>query len=100
MSGRLHQILDYLIQLCLIKWQQNGIAQSNSNWLIIFSKHRQKEIVMKAIVLGMGQQGKATIHDLESSDIIKEIIAGNSPMDPSDAERFFEEICKIYTPRQ
>jgi galactose-1-phosphate uridylyltransferase len=37
---------------------------------------------------------------LDGLRIIKEIIAGNSPMDPSDAERFFEEICKIYTPRQ
>lgn len=32
---------------------------------------------MKVIVLGMGQQGKATIHDLESSGIIKEIIAAD-----------------------
>lgn len=32
---------------------------------------------MKAIVLGMGQQGKATIHDLESSGIIREIIAAD-----------------------
>ena len=32
---------------------------------------------MKAIVLGMGQQGKATIHDLESSGLIKEIIAAD-----------------------
>jgi UDPglucose--hexose-1-phosphate uridylyltransferase len=27
--------------------------------------------------------------------VIKGIIAGNSPVDPSDSERFFEEICKI-----
>lgn len=32
---------------------------------------------MKAIVLGMGLQGKATIHDLEASDIVKEIIAAD-----------------------
>lgn len=32
---------------------------------------------MKAIVLGMGQQGKAVIHDLESSDIVQEILAAD-----------------------
>ena len=42
---------------------------------------------MKAIVLGMGQQGKATIHDLESSDIIKEIVAADLfPTEESLAE--------------
>ncbi len=37
---------------------------------------------MKAIVLGMGQQGKATIHDLEASDLISSIIAAD--LFPSD----------------
>ncbi len=32
---------------------------------------------MKVIVLGMGQQGKATIHDLEASDVISGIIAAD-----------------------
>ncbi|MBU2514657.1 saccharopine dehydrogenase NADP-binding domain-containing protein [bacterium] len=32
---------------------------------------------MKAMVLGMGQQGKAVIHDLESKDLIKEIFAAD-----------------------
>ncbi len=32
---------------------------------------------MKAIVLGMGQQGKAVIHDLESSQLISEILAAD-----------------------
>lgn len=46
---------------------------------------------MKAIVLGMGQQGKATIHDLESSDIVKEIIAADlflSEESLAEANRF------------
>ena len=32
---------------------------------------------MKAIILGMGSQGKAVIHDLEASGLIKEIIAAD-----------------------
>jgi saccharopine dehydrogenase-like NADP-dependent oxidoreductase len=32
---------------------------------------------MKAIVLGMGQQGRATIHDLESSELIKEVLVAD-----------------------
>ncbi len=42
---------------------------------------------MKAIVLGMGQQGKATIHDLETSRLITEIVAADLfPTDASIAE--------------
>ena len=32
---------------------------------------------MKAIVLGMGQQGKAVIHDLEQSEMITRIFAAD-----------------------
>lgn len=32
---------------------------------------------MKAIVLGIGQQGRAVIHDLESSDIVKKVVAAD-----------------------
>ncbi len=44
---------------------------------------------MKAIVLGMGQQGKAVIHDLESSDIVKQIFAAD--LFPTDHEKLEAE---------
>ncbi len=35
---------------------------------------------MKAIVLGIGLQGKAVIHDLEKSELISEIVAADIPL--------------------
>jgi len=40
---------------------------------------------MKAIVLGMGLQGKAVIHDLEKSDLISKIFAADIKLDNAQA---------------
>lgn len=40
---------------------------------------------MKAIVLGMGLQGKAVIHDLEQSDLISKIFAADINLDNAQA---------------
>lgn len=45
---------------------------------------------MKAIVLGIGLQGKAVIHDLEQRDMISEIIAAD--LDISNTEQYFSQM--------
>ncbi|MCD6187231.1 MAG: hypothetical protein J7K09_03610, partial [Desulfuromusa sp.] len=40
---------------------------------------------MKAMVLGMGLQGKAVIHDLEQSDLISGIFAADINLDNAKA---------------
>jgi len=44
---------------------------------------------MKALVLGVGLQGKAVIHDLEQSSLISEIVAAD--MDLEQVERYLNE---------
>lgn len=49
---------------------------------------------MKAMVLGMGLQGKAVIHDLESNDLIKEIFAADifpTEKTRSEAEAYIQK---------
>ena len=49
---------------------------------------------MKAIVLGMGLQGKAVIHDLESIGLIKEIFAADifpSEQGRAEAEAYIQK---------
>ncbi|MFK5925539.1 MAG: saccharopine dehydrogenase C-terminal domain-containing protein [Desulfuromusa sp.] len=45
---------------------------------------------MKAIVLGMGLQGKAVIHDLEQSDLISKIFAADINLD--NAKKYLERM--------
>ncbi|RLC29918.1 MAG: hypothetical protein DRH32_06585, partial [Deltaproteobacteria bacterium] len=40
---------------------------------------------MKVIVLGMGLQGKAVIHDLEHSDLVSRIFAADISLDDAEA---------------
>ena len=47
------------------------------------------ELKMKAIVLGMGLQGKAVIHDLERSDLISKIFAANINL--NNAQAYLEQ---------
>ena len=49
---------------------------------------------MKAMVLGMGLQGKAVIHDLESNGLIKEIFAADifpTEQSRSEAEAYIQK---------
>lgn len=63
---------------------------ANASFANVEDRMEQESKQMKAIVLGMGLQGKAAIHDLEQSNLISKIFAADINLD--NAETYLEQM--------